>query len=210
MVRILVADSHDVVRVGVRQTFEARSNWEIVGEAADGQEAIALAIELKPDVAVLGYSLHTFNGVEVTRQIRAHLPKIQVLIFTMHGSEIVIEEAFKAGARGCVLKSDGNHTLIEAVEALVSRRSFFSNQISETLVKACHNKTNGSGSSLTHRERGVVQLVAEGHSNKQMARLLDISLKTVETHRASVMRKLNLSSAAGLVRYAIRNNLVEA
>jgi DNA-binding NarL/FixJ family response regulator len=210
MVRILVADRHDVVRAGVRQTFEAKSNWEIVGEAADGQEAIAKAIELKPDVAVLGYWLHAFNGIEVTRQIRAHLPKTEVLIFTVHDSEAVIEEVFKAGARGYVLKSDGNHTLIEAVEALVSRKSFFSDQISETQLKACHSKTNGSGSSLTHRERGVVQLIAEGHSNKQTARLLDISLKTVETHRANVMRKLDLSSSAGLIRYAIRNNLTEA
>jgi DNA-binding NarL/FixJ family response regulator len=210
MVRILVADRYDVVRVGVRQAFEARSNWEIVGEAADGPEAIAKAIELKPDVAVLGYSLSAVNGVEVTRQIRVHLPKTEVLIFTMHDSETVIQEVLKAGARGYVLKSDGNHTLIEAVEALVSRKPFFSDQISETLLKACHSKTNGSGSSLTHRERGVVQLIAEGNSNKQTARLLEISLKTVETHRASVMYKLNLSSSAGLVRYAIRNNLIEA
>jgi DNA-binding NarL/FixJ family response regulator len=210
MIRILIADDHDVVRSGLRQILEGQPNWEVVAEASDGKDAITKALNVKPDVAVLDYSLPMANGVEVTRQIRARLPRTEVLIFTMHDNETLIQELLKAGARGYLLKSDARRYLIGAIESLALHRPFFTAKVSEALLDSFLTKPNREASSLTNRERSVVQLIAEGHTNKQIAHILDISLKTVETHRASVMRKLNLSSSAALVRYAIRNNIVEA
>jgi DNA-binding NarL/FixJ family response regulator len=210
MIRILIADDHHVVRSGLRTVLDAEPNWDVVAEAADGKEAVLKAIETKPDIAVLDYSLPLINGAEATRQIRAHLPKTEVLIFTMHDNETLIQGVMKAGARGYLLKSDAKRHLIAAIEALAVRKPFFTGQVSEALLEWFLTGKDHEQSTLTNRERGVVQLIAEGNSNKQTARLLDISLKTVETHRASVMRKLNLSSSADLVRYAIRNKLVEA
>ena len=208
--RILIADDHEVVRAGLRRVLESQPSWEVVAEVADGKDAISKAIETKPDIAVLDYSLPLVNGIEATRQIRARLPKTEVLIFTMHDSETVIQDLLKAGARGYLLKTDAGHHLIGAIEALASHKPFFSTKISETLLDSFLVVPPRQGSALTNRERGVVQLIAEGHTNKQIAAVLTISLKTVETHRATVMRKLDLSSSAALVRYAIRNKLVEA
>jgi DNA-binding NarL/FixJ family response regulator len=210
MTRILIADDHDVVRSGLRQILEDQPNWEVVAEACDGKDAILKSVQTKPDVAVLDYSLPLVNGLEVTRQIRARLPKTEVLIFTMHDNETLIQELLKAGARGYLLKSDARRHLIGAIESLALHKPFFTAKVSEALLDSYLTKPHREGSSLTNRERSVVQLIAEGHTNKQIAHILDISLKTVETHRASVMRKLNLSSSAGLVRYAIRNRIVEA
>ena len=210
MIRILIADDHDVVRSGLQTILDAHPNWEVVAVAADGKEAVRKAIETKPDVAVLDYSLPLVNGIEATRQIRAHLPKAEVLIFTMHDNETLIQELMKAGARGYLLKSDASRDLIAAIEALAVHKPFFTTKVSEALLKSFVTASKAMGSTLTNREAGVVQLIAEGHTNKHIAGLLNISLKTVETHRAAVMRKLNLSSSAELVRYAIRNNLVEA
>jgi len=208
--RILIADDHEVVRSGLRRILAAQPNWEVVAEAADGKEAITKAAETKPDVAVLDYSLPRINGMEVTRQIRARLPKTEILIFTMHDSEELIQELLKAGARGYLLKSDASRHLITAIEALALHKPFFTAKVSEQLLDTYLAQPEREGSALTSRERGVVQLIAEGHTNKQIASLLNISLKTVETHRSAIMRKLALSSSAGLVRYAIRNRLVEA
>jgi DNA-binding NarL/FixJ family response regulator len=210
MVRILIADDHEVVRVGLRRILEAQPNWEVVAEAGDGKDAVSKAIETKPDVAVLDYSLPLVNAIEATRQIRAQLPRTEVLIFTMHDNEMLIQELLKAGAHGYLLKSDAKRNLIGAIESLAVHRPFFTAKVSEALLKSFLARPSKEGSALTNRERGVVQLIAEGHSNKQIARLLNISLKTVETHRAAIMRKLNLSSSAALVRYAIRNKIVEA
>ena len=210
MIRILIADDHEVVRSGLRKILEAQPNWEVVAEAGDGKDAIHKAAETRPDVAVLDYSLPLVNGIEATRQIRARLPKTEVLIFTMHDNETLIQELLKAGARGYLLKSDARRHLIGAIESLAVHKPFFTAKVSEALLDSYLTKPHREGSSLTNRERSVVQLIAEGHTNKQIAHILDISLKTVETHRASVMRKLNLSSSAGLVRYAIRNRIVEA
>ena len=210
MTRVLIADAHDVVRSGLRSILEAHRDWEVVAEASDGKEAIFKAIETKPDVAVLDYSLPLVNGVEATRQIRARLPKTEVLIFTMHDSEALIEDLLKAGAHGYLLKSDANRYLIAAIEALEIHRPFFTAKVSEALLESFRTRTSQVGSALTMRERSVVQLIAEGHTNKGASEILNISLKTVESHRASAMRKLNLSSSADLVRYAIRNKLVEA
>jgi DNA-binding NarL/FixJ family response regulator len=208
--RILIADDHAVVRSGLRTILEAHPNWEVVAEASDGKEAISKAIEAQPDVAVIDYSLPVVNGVEVTRQIRARLPETEVLIFTMHDNQALIEELLKAGARGYLLKSDANANLIGAIEALAAHKPFFTANVSEALLRSYIEGSKGAASPLTDRERTVVQLIAEGHSNKEMALLLGISLKTVETHRAAAMRKLKLSSSAALVRYAIRNKIAEA
>ena len=188
----------------------SQPNWEVVAEAADGKDAISKATETKPDIAVLDYSLPRINGMEATRQIRARLPKTEVLIFTMHDSEALIQELLKAGARGYLLKTDATRYLIAAIESLALHRPFFTAKVSEQLLDTFLAQPEREVSALTNRERGVVQLIAEGHTNKQIAHILSISLKTVETHRSAIMRKLSLSSSAGLVRYAIRNRLVEA
>jgi len=208
--RILIADDHEVVRSGLRNILDAQGRFEVVAEAADGREAVRKAAETKPDVAIVDYSLPLINGIEATRQIRARNPKTEILIFTMHDSETLIRELLKAGARGFLLKSDAKLNLINAIEALAAHKPYFTARVSEALLDSFLSRRAHEGSALTHRERGVVQLIAEGYTNKQIAALLNISLKTVETHRASIMRKLNLSSSAGLVRYAIRNRIVEA
>jgi DNA-binding NarL/FixJ family response regulator len=210
MTRILIADDHEVVRDGVRGFLERHTNYVVVAEAADGEEAIAKAIETEPDVALLDYSMPLLNGSEVTRQIRARLPRTEVLIFTVYESELVIEEALQAGARGYLLKCDANRHLIEAIASVAAHRPFFTSKVTEALLEGFLNRPDQPTSTLTSRELGVVQLIAEGHSNKQIGHLLNISVKTVETHRAAVMRKLNFSSPADLVRYAIRNQLIEA
>ena len=210
MTRILIADDHEVVRSGLRKILETRPDWEVVAEAADGKEAIVKATETKPDVAVVDYSLPLINGVEVTRQILKRLPSTEILIFTMHDNETLIDELLSAGARGFLSKSDAKRHLLEAIETLASHKSFFTSKVSETLLKSFLMRSSRSQSILTPRERQIIQLIAEGHTNKQIANLLNLSLKTVETHRAAVMRKLNLSSSAELVRYAIRNKFLEA
>jgi DNA-binding NarL/FixJ family response regulator len=209
MVRILIADDHEVVRFGLRQILEAQANWEVVAEAGDGKDAVAKAIETNPDVCVLDYSLPLMNGLEVTRQIRSRMPKVEILIFTMHDSEVLVQELLQAGARGYLLKSDARTHLIEAIASLASHRPFFTKKVSDALLDVYLARPEKVVSAITSRERSIVQLIAEGHTNKEVARILNISLKTVETHRASIMRKLQVSSSAGLVRYAIRNKIVE-
>jgi DNA-binding NarL/FixJ family response regulator len=209
MIRILIADDHEVVRSGLRKILEAQPGWEVVAEAADGKDAIKKALATKPDIAVLDYFLPFINGIETTRQIRARLPDTEILVFTMHDSETLIQELLRAGARGYLLKSDAKRNLIAAIEALSVHKPFFTSKVSETLLVSFLARPTGEASALTNRERGVVQLIAEGYTNKQVANILNISLKTVETHRAAIMRKLNLTSSASLVRYAIRNKLVE-
>jgi DNA-binding NarL/FixJ family response regulator len=209
MVKILIADDHEVVRTGLRAVLEGRPGWTIVGEAADGRTAIETALATQPDVVILDYSLPLVNGSEATRQIRAKLPSTEVLIFTMHDSEALVRDILAAGARGYVLKSDAQRYLATAVESLAMHRPFFTGKVSEALVNAYLAKDNVRTSVLTSRERRVVQLIAEGHTNKRMADLLSISVKTVESHRASAMRKLNTATTAALIRYAVRNNIVE-
>lgn len=208
MVRLLIADDHDVVRAGLRRLLEARADWSIVAEAADGKQAIAAAISHKPDIAIIDYSLPLIDGVEVTRQIKMRVPDLEVLIFTMSDNEALLKDLLHAGARGYLLKSDAEHYLYSAVEALARKLTFLTGQASEKLLHS-YLSNSKADDALTSRERGIVQLIAEGKSNKVIAEILNISVKTVETHRAHVMHKLQFNSAAALVRYAIRNNLIE-
>jgi DNA-binding NarL/FixJ family response regulator len=213
--RILLADDHDIVRRGLRDQLTTREGWEVCGEATNGREAVAMALRLKPDVVVLDLSMPDLNGLEATRQIRRELPRTEVLIFTMHETEQLIREVLAAGARGYVLKSDAGRQLTSAVEALSRHKPFFTAKVSEALLDAFlkSNVAPDEGSvfrTLTDREREIVQMLAEGKSNKEIASQLSISVKTVETHRATVMRKLEINSIVELVHYAIRNQLVEA
>jgi DNA-binding NarL/FixJ family response regulator len=208
MVRILIADDHEVVRSGLRALLCEREGWQIVAEAADGKEAVAQALATLPDVAIVDYSLPILNGVEVTRQIRQRSPGTEVLIFTMHDSNNVVHDLLHAGALGYLLKTDAKRLLMTAVETVAQHKPFFTGIVSEALRQAFITK--GMDSPLSPRERSVLQLIAEGRSNKKIASILNLSVKTVETHRASAHRKLGLNSTADLVRYAVRNKIIEA
>ena len=215
MVKILLADDHDVVRRGLREELSQHEGWEICGEARNGREAVKMALKLSPDVAVIDLSMPELNGLEATRQIRRERPHTEVLIFTMHETEQLIREVLSAGARGYVLKSDAGRHLTNAVEALSHRKPFFTARVSEALLEAFLKSAakpdeDSVFRTLTDREREIVQMLAEGKSNKEIATRLSISVKTVETHRATVMRKLDINSIVELVHYAIRNQLVEA
>ena len=210
VVSIILADDHLIVRRGLRALLETRSDFVVCAEASDGREAVELALQHKPDVAVLDVSLPLLNGIEATRHIRKGSPATEILIFTMHDSDELIREVLHAGARGYLLKSEGDEQIVNAVGALARHHPFFSSQVSETLLDSFSTGSGARSNVLTAREREIVQLIAEGNSNKKIARLLDISVKTVETHRSAAMRKLNIRSTAELVRYAVRNKLIQA
>jgi len=210
--RILVADDHHVVRAGLRTLLETKSGWQVCAEAVNGREAVEKAGELTPDVAVLDIGMPLLNGVEATRQIRKVSPKTEVLILTMHDSEMLIEEVLKAGARGYILKDDADRNLIAAVDALRRHKPYLSSRVSGVFSKTMLSPSEDSGSErrrLTPREREIVQLLAEGKSNKEIAGLLGISVKTAETHRANIMLKLDFHSITELVRYAVRNRIIQ-
>jgi DNA-binding NarL/FixJ family response regulator len=214
-VRILLADDHELVRRGLRALMEAEDGWEVVGEAVTGREAVEKAKKLKPDVVVMDISMPSLNGLEATRQIRKAVPQAEVLILTIHESDELIREILDTGARGYVLKSDSERDLAIAVRALSQHKPFFTSQVTELLLggyrKGTPEASEGAGkrSLLTAREREITQLLAEGKSSKEVAVALNISVKTAETHRAHIMRKLDLHSVSELVRYAIRNKIIE-
>lgn len=216
-VKILVADDHEIVRRGLRALVEAQPEWELVAEAVTGREAVDKARQTAPDIAILDVGMPDLNGLEATRQILKAAPQTEILILTMHESEQIVREVLDAGARGYVLKSDAGRDLVSAVEALCQHRTFFSSKVSEMLLNSYLRHPDRSEpaaldsprSRLTAREREIVQLLAEGKSNKEVASALNISIKTAETHRTNIMNKLDLRSITELVRYAVRNNIVE-
>lgn len=210
--RILVADDHEIVRHGLRRLLETQAGWQVCGEAASGREAVAKAKLLKPDVAILDFGMPELNGAEATRQILHESPRTEIMILTMHDADLLIREVLAAGARGFVLKSDASRDLIAAVQALLAHKTFLSPGVSKLVVDGYLRgpEVEASADRLTPREREIVQLVAEGKSSKEVAASLTISVRTVEAHRSHVMEKLELSSVSELVRYAVRNKIVEA
>jgi DNA-binding NarL/FixJ family response regulator len=209
MLRIFIADDHEVVRLGLRRLLEARSGWKVVGEAANGGDAVRKAVELKPDVAIIEYDLPMVNGANATRAIRAYEPSTEVLIFTRQESDQLLRDIFMAGARGFLLKSDVKRALHMAVESVARHELFLTACVLERSLCMYLSEREFDPDPLTAHERVVVQLVAEGKCNKAIARILSIGIKTVESHRAKVMGKLGISSIAELVRYAVRVKLAE-
>jgi DNA-binding NarL/FixJ family response regulator len=214
--RILVVDDHDIIRRGLKQLLTARQGWEVCGEAKTGREAVSMAEQLKPDMVVMDISMPDLNGLEAARRIHKVLPKTGILILTMHFSDQLVRDVVDSGARGYILKSDADKELVSAVEAIANRRTFFTARASEMLLDGFSRLNSGAEpklpprNRLTSREREIVQLLAEGKSSKEVAVALGISVKTAETHRANIMRKLELHSVSELVRYAIKNQIIEA
>jgi DNA-binding NarL/FixJ family response regulator len=218
MLRILIADDHEVARRGIRALLESHPGWEVCGEAKDGREAVELASRTNPDLVLLDIGMPNLNGLEAARQVLAVSPDIAILILTMHDSDQVVREVLRAGARGFLLKSDAGRDLVAAVEALQLQRTFFTTRVSQMVLDGFldrdprpENDTNDDEASdvLTAREREVIQLLAEGKTSKEVAVTLNLSVKTAETHRTNLMRKLGLHSVADLTRYAVRNGIVQ-
>jgi DNA-binding NarL/FixJ family response regulator len=212
-IRILIADDHDIVRRGMRPLIESEWGWEICGEARDGREAVTLAEKLKPDVVILDVAMPGLNGVDAAQQIKRALPDTEVLAFTGSESETLVHQLFAAGVRGCVLKSEAAQHLLPAIKALCAHEPYFGSRVSkmvfESYLKGGVKTEQNAPGGITPREREIVQLLAEGKSNKEVATTLGISVKTVETHRAAVMRKLGFKAFSELVRYAVRNHIVQ-
>jgi DNA-binding NarL/FixJ family response regulator len=207
--RILLADDHEMVRTGLRAVIESHLGWSVCGEATNGRKAVAMARELKPDVVVMDFSMPELNGMEATRQIRAALPRTEVLILSMHESEELVRQMLAVGARGYLLKSDAGKALVEAITALSEHKPYFTSKIAAVVLQGYLNPHKENVRQLTPREREIVQLVAEGKSTKEVADVLGISPKTADTHRTNLMRKLGFHSVSELVRYAIRNQIVQ-
>src|SRR5258708_3858222 len=211
--RVLIADDHEVVRRGLVSLLQDRPGWQICGEAGNGREAVDKAIALKPDITILDIGMPELNGLEATRQILKALPKAKVLILTLYDSDEVVRQVLDAGARGFLLKSDATRDLVAAAEALGNDKTYFTSKVAamvlEGYLKGTPSGARGAGRDrLTPREREVVQLLAEGRSSKEVAVALGLSVKTAETHRANIMRKLQLHSISDLVLYAVRNHIV--
>ena len=214
--RVLVADDHEIVRKGLCSLIEEHTGWEVAAEAANGREAVEKSRELKPDLTVMDLSMPTMNGLEATRQILKDRPETKVLVLTVHESDPLIRDVLDAGARGYVLKTDAGRDLITALEALSRNKTFFSSKVAQTVLDGYLKRdfepkdVDTQKDRLTPRQREIVQLLAEGKSSKEVAVALGISVKTAETHRANIMRRLDCHSVSELVRYAIRNHITEA
>jgi len=214
--RILVADDHDLVRRGIKSLIESRPEWQVCDEAHSGREAVAKAEERKPDIVVLDIAMPELNGLEAARRIRKVSPNSEILILSMHYSDQLIKEILDVGVRGFIVKSDSDRDLIVALETLSNHKPFFTSMATEVMLT--NFQRPGSipaagemrSSRLTSREREIVQLLSEGKSSKEVASSLGISVKTAETHRANIMRKLEIHSVSELVRYAVRNQIIEA
>jgi len=214
--RILIADDHDLVRRGIKSLIESRPEWQVCDEAHSGREAVAKAEEKKPDIVVLDISMPELNGLEAARRIRKVSPGTEILILSVHYSDQLIKDILDVGVRGFIVKSDSDRDLIVALETLANHKPFFTSTATEVMLTNFHRP--GSlpapgelrNSRLTSREREIVQLLSEGKSSKEVASSLGISVKTAETHRANIMRKLEIHSVSELVRYAVRNQIIEA
>ena len=211
--RILVADDHQLIRDGVKALLESRAGWEICGEAGTGREAVAKTIELRPDVIILDISMPNLNGLDAARRIRMASPNTEVLILSMHYSDQLTRDIIDSGALGYVLKSDCDRDLLMAVESVARHEPFFTAHASEKMP--IESKTAGAlvnspkfSNQVTSREREIIQLLAEGNRGKEVALFLGISAKTVESHRSNLMRKLDIHNLSGLVRYAMRNQIL--
>ena len=212
-VRILIADDHELVRQGMRAILTGEPAWTVCGEATTGRQALSLALELRPDLMILDVGLPELNGLEVTRRVLSEMP-VAVLIVTVHDSEEVVQAALDAGASGYMLKAEAGRTLIEAVRSILRDGRFISERLHASAARASPDTQASSpaaarASRLTSREREVLQLLAEGAANKEIATALGITTKTAETHRARIMAKLELHSMSELVRYAVRNRIIE-
>jgi len=213
--RILIADDHDLMRRGVKALLQSHAGWEVCGEAHTGREAVAKAEELKPDIVVLDISMPDLNGVDAAKRIRKGSPDTEVLILSVHYSDQLIRDILEAGVRGYIVKSDSDRDLIIAVETLANHKPFFTPRATEVMLTNFNEGKNRTEppetmrDRLTSREREIVQLLAEGKSSKEVASSLNISVKTAETHRANIMRKLQLHTVSELVRYAVRNQIIE-
>lgn len=214
--RILLADDHEIVRRGLCALLQKHEGWEICGEATDGREALEKAKELKPDVVILDIGMPNLNGLDTTRRLLQYDPNFKVIVLTVTDADQVIREALDAGARGFVLKSDAARDLVSAVEALQSKRMFFTPRVNDLVLAGFLEKGHMTSRTepprlptLTPREREITQLLAEGRSSKEVASALNLSTKTVETHRSNIMRKLSLHSIRDLVVYAIKNKIIQ-
>jgi DNA-binding NarL/FixJ family response regulator len=213
--RILLADDHDIVRRGLRELIDKRPDWKIVAEATNGRDAVAKAAETRANVALLDISMPMLNGFEATRQMLLDRPDTKVLILTVHESNTLIRQVLDAGARGYVLKSDAERDLIAAVETVCAGGTYFTQKVSEVILDFYLNKgtllrEETPDQRLTRRHREIVQLLAEGKSSKEVAQILNMTIKTAETHRAHIMKRMGFHSVADLVRYALRNGIIEA
>ena len=214
--RVLIADDHEVVRRGEQTLLEGSGKFVVCGEVGTGREAVAAVAELKPDIVVMDIAMPELSGLEATRQIRKADSHVEILILTMHESESLIREVLNAGARGYLSKADAGRDLVKALEAVAQHKPFFTPKVTELLLRSFVEgipmapNAGDRESALTPRERQTVQLAAEGKTNKEIASMLGISLKTAESHRANLMAKLDLHSVSDLVRYAIRNQIIQA
>ncbi len=213
MIRIILADDHAVMRRGLRLVLEEQKDFQVVGEASDGREAVSLVEALKPDVAVLDIAMPNMNGIEAARQISAKQPGVSIVVLSMHSDEGYVLRALKAGARGYLLKESPEADLIHAIRSVSQGKAFFSPAVSRMLVEDYVRQLQDkdiedSYELLTQRERELLQLIAEGKSNKDVANMLNLSLYTVETHRGNIMEKLNLHSVPELILYAVRKGVI--
>jgi DNA-binding NarL/FixJ family response regulator len=213
-VSLLVADDHEVVRRGIRALIQEQPGWRVAAEAHDGRDAVAKAAEIQPDVAILDITMPSLNGIDAAMQIAKLSPRTKILILTVHESDQLIRKALDAGASGYIFKTDAAFDLITAVKSLLSAKAFFTPKVSQIVLNGYLGKgptaSEDEQLQITGREREIVQLLAEGKSGKDVATVLGISLKTVDTHRSNILRKLHFHSVTELVRYAVRNHIVEA